>query len=182
MRQQLTSSRQNYCECGNAKMKQAKRCQACYRTNVLNSRWTAPPEERFWEKVDKNGPVPVHRLDLGACWLWTGALSSGGYGHFWDGTKVIPAFHFLTPGQGVRDHLCRTRACVNPSHIEFVTHRINLLRGVGASARNAKKSHCPQGHPYDADNTRLSGRGFRICRTCAAAYHRALRLKAKLTL
>jgi hypothetical protein len=27
-------------------------------------------EERFWEKVDKNGPVPAHRPELGPCWVW----------------------------------------------------------------------------------------------------------------
>jgi hypothetical protein len=38
---------------------------------------------------------------------------------------------------------------------------------------NAKKTHCPQGHPYDAENTAdYSGR--RACRTCVRAYHRAL--------
>lgn len=35
-------------------------------------------EERFWEKVNKNGPIPAHAPELGPCWLWTGQLSSAG--------------------------------------------------------------------------------------------------------
>src|SRR5690606_14749582 len=35
-------------------------------------------EERFWAKVDKEGPTFA---DHGNCWVWTGALRVGGYGH-----------------------------------------------------------------------------------------------------
>lgn len=35
--------------------------------------------------------------------------------------------------------------------------------------RNAKKTHCPQGHPYDDTNTR-SFRGGRYCRQCGKEY------------
>ena len=35
---------------------------------------------RFWKYVDKNGPVPVHRPELGPCWIWIGSKNRGGYG------------------------------------------------------------------------------------------------------
>lgn len=41
-------------------------------------------EERFWAKVDKNGPMPEGRPDLGPCWLWTAAKIHCPYGHAFD--------------------------------------------------------------------------------------------------
>lgn len=63
------------------------------------------------------------------------------------------------------DHLCRVPACCRPSHLDPVTHRENLLRGVGASAQNARKTHCPRSHPLDGDNLYVSN-GKRRCRIC----------------
>ena len=61
----------------------------------------------------------------------------------------------------VIDHLCRNRWCCNPDHLEAVTQRENILRGSGASARNAVKTHCPNGHEYV---TRPNGK--RRCDIC----------------
>lgn len=61
----------------------------------------------------------------------------------------------------VIDHLCRNRWCCNPDHLEPVTNSTNILRGTGASARNAAKTHCPAGHEY---YVRLDGK--RRCSTC----------------
>ncbi len=74
------------------------------------------------------------------------------------------------------DHLCRVRHCVNPSHLEPVTMRENLMRGDTAAAKNAAKESCPQGHPYSGDNLRITPKGYRVCRTCtrdAMRRHRA---------
>jgi hypothetical protein len=68
----------------------------------------------------------------------------------------------------VLDHLCRNRGCVNPWHLEPVTNIQNVMRGVSAFAINARKTECPQGHPYDDENTRIE-RGSRICQTCKLA-------------
>src|SRR5437870_1060081 len=43
---------------------------------------TRSPHDRFWEKVDKNGPAPPHRPEIGPCWLWTGWVKKNGYGGF----------------------------------------------------------------------------------------------------
>jgi hypothetical protein len=66
------------------------------------------------------------------------------------------------------DHLCRNRARVNPSHLEPVEHRENVMRGQSFSAINAQKTHCPQGQPYDEANTYADSRG-RHCRVCNRA-------------
>lgn len=91
-------------------------------------------EHRFWSKVNKDGPIPEYRPDLGPCWIWIGAIDPQGYGSF---SKPIRRAHrcsyTLVKGeipQGLElDHLCRVRRCVNPSHLEAVAHIVNVYRG-----------------------------------------------------
>ncbi len=131
--------------------------------------------DRFWTKVDKNGPVPDYRPDLGPCWLWLAGRISGGYskfvidqrqvlGHrvvYEDAVGPIPdGFHV--------DHLCRIRHCVNPDHLEPVTPYENFIRGQSPVRRNIDKTHCKQGHPYNEENTYYGPDG-RKCRPCERA-------------
>lgn len=106
------------------------------------------------------------------CWLWTRARHPLGYGLVrWNGKLLIVHRAYLielgyhVPDDMDVDHLCRVTSCANPDHLEVVTHRENLLRGVGVSALNARKTHCPQGHEYTAENTNLY-KGWRYCRIC----------------
>lgn len=108
------------------------------------------------------------------CWHWKGATDRHGYAKIkWQG-KVQYAHRVLwentrapvPPGYDL-DHLCRHRSCVNPDHLECVTHRENLMRGDTIQSRNAKKTECPRGHPYTDGNTRRNGRGSRECKICA---------------
>lgn len=71
------------------------------------------------------------------------------------------------------DHLCRNRACINPAHLEPVTHAVNMERSPFRGALgefHRSKTHCPQGHPYDEENTyvyaKKNGGSGRQCRTC----------------
>ena len=118
-------------------------------------------EERFWLMVRKGD----------GCWEWMGGKNGGGYGAF--NLSGSPRTHILahrfayqqTKGsvpEGLEcDHLCRRPSCVNPDHIELVTHQENIARG-----RQATKTHCPYGHPFDTLNTYYRQRGGRDCRKC----------------
>ena len=122
------------------------------------------------------------------CWFWTSALSRGGYGkftltlevgkqrvvtaHVWawereNGPRpVYPDGHHLAGRPLDLDHFrCDTPKCVNPEHVRPATRRENLLRGDTFQANNAAKTKCPQGHPYDEENT-IYRRGGRCCRAC----------------
>lgn len=77
------------------------------------------------------------------------------------------------------DHLCRHRGCCNPWHLEPVTGRINILRGASVSAENARKTHCPSGHPYSGSNLRVDDTGRRYCRACARERQRKYRSRKK---
>jgi hypothetical protein len=141
----------------------------------MAERTRAPVEDRFWKKIDKNGPIPEKQPDLGPCWQWTGWCSAGGYGRFWvhDRSVLVHRWaysHFISPipdGWNI-DHLCVNPGCVNPRHLDALpTIRENVLRSeLSLPAVNARKIHCPKGHPFDEANTAISG-GRRYCRTCS---------------
>jgi hypothetical protein len=140
----------------------------------------------LWPKVDKNGPIPAGRPDLGPCWIFTGRISRDGYGIF-DvhsiGVRAHMASYLISTGtlpDGLDlDHLCRVRKCVRPSHLEPVTRQINVLRGVSPVAQQVLVTHCPNGHPYDEQNTYMK-HGHRGCRVCDAARAREKRRQARV--
>lgn len=131
---------------------------------------------RFWEKVDKNGPIPEHAPRLGNCWLWTGGNNGAGYGQFWDGVRKVYAHRWVyeqengsIPEDLQCDHLCRVHPCTRPTHLELVTGQENIRRGEGPEAsrrRQLAKTHCLEGHPFDVENTYVYPSGSRECREC----------------
>lgn len=126
-------------------------------------------DERFWSKVNKTS----------TCWLWTGQSRSG-YGLFsWGSRDTLSsecahrhAYRLIKgsiPDGMVLDHLCRIPLCVNPDHLEPVTLGENVLRGIGTSAINKRKTHCVNGHEFTPENTRIGRTGHRACRACDRA-------------
>ena len=131
-----------------------------------------PLAEKFEERVER-GP---HE----ACWLWRGSFYGNGYGRLGHGPDVLLAhrvsyeLHVGPIPDGLTiDHLCRVPACVNPAHLEAVTFRENVLRGVSPPAQGARRTECPAGHPYTPDNLKTyKGCRGRMCLTCAREHQR----------
>jgi hypothetical protein len=121
--------------------------------------------DAFWKKVDRSAGPQGH-------WRWRGNHYRNGYGscafrrHSHNAHRIAYLLAgFTIPPGWVVDHLCRTRWCVNPHHLEAVPTRINVLRGVGRSAQNARKTACLRGHPLAGANLYAYPTG-RHCRAC----------------
>lgn len=131
------------------------------------------PLDRVWENFieeDKGHTTP--------CWIWQKGLDSYGYGVLSSCGKQFKAHriaweltHGLIPDGLQTDHLCRTRSCIRPDHIELVTTKENVLRGEGITAKNATKTHCAAGHEFLPENTWVH-KGERVCLTCKRTRNR----------
>lgn len=139
-------------------------------------------EQRFWAKVRKEDWE--RDPGLGPCWMWTGHINpENGYGMFMTGDRTSPGGHpeptqahivsLRLAGKDVpdgqeRDHFCRQRACVNPGHIDPVTHRENIKRGVSMVADYMEADTYRCGHPKNSEHSyyRPDGKG-QFCGTCA---------------
>lgn len=149
-----------------------------------------PVADRFWAKVDKSGD----------CWVWTSSLYRFGYGQFFlSRGKSISAHRYAYEAlvgpvpQGLElDHLCHTRdlscpggwtcphrKCVNPAHLEPVTHAENMARGRNAGRTRMGDTHCQHGHEFTPENTYRRPNGSRQCRACRAAHRRSYRTKSE---
>jgi hypothetical protein len=144
------------------------------------------------EQFRFRGAPPLARLAAhviflpNGCWGWTASLKASGYGSFWLNGKCVLAhcasYQLLVgpiPTGFELDHLCHTndpvcmggiecphRRCVNPAHLEPVTHLENVLRGESVMAARAAQTHCIHGHELTEENVYLKKNGNRECRAC----------------
>lgn len=145
-------------------------------------------DARFWSKVS-SGSDPLD------CWTWSAGVTAGGYGKFkWKGRHFPPhrvAYEMLVaeiPEGLVIDHLCRNRACVNPWHLEPVTQKVNVQRGLAGTlcvtrGDRTRSTHCQRGHELSGANLRVRTRGryrMHVCRTCKRDRERERYHAAKL--
>lgn len=104
------------------------------------------------------------------CWIVSGYGYENGYKKLHYKGKDYRAhriMYTLFTGKNINgidlDHLCRNRACANPNHLEPVDNRTNILRGIGPTAINARKTLCNRGHQFEKHYRR---NGWRFCRYC----------------
>lgn len=133
---------------------------------VARGRYPGRAGERFYRLVD---------FRPGDCWYWRGSRGEQGHGRVKILGRAYPAHvvSFVLSGgiipDGMElDHLCRTPECVNPTHVEPVTHRENVARGLAPIARQMAMETCLNGHSF----SNMTRRGRRNCRACARKYQR----------
>ncbi|WP_261526143.1 HNH endonuclease signature motif containing protein [Burkholderia multivorans] len=121
--------------------------------------------ERFH---DKCMPEPMT-----GCWIWFGAHQPTGYGQLWNGERPEQAHRISyrlycgpIPEGSEIDHRCKNPWCVNPNHLEAVTHAVNMHRSNTEMGRNARKTHCKRGHELTGNNLLIANNGSRQCRIC----------------
>lgn len=171
----------------NGKLKRG-RCHNCYQRHIY-----ALKKSGTFERL--NAPLPVMERFLdrskptsNGCRLWTGTINHfTGYGTLSVNNKAEYAHRlaytlFVGPipdGMDV-DHTCHNgdasckgeaeclhRRCVNPDHLEPVTHRTNVTRShLAPAGKNSRKTHCKHGHKFTPENTITSLSGRRACRAC----------------
>lgn len=124
--------------------------------------------EKFLRKVEKTD----------TCWIWKGSLFRLGYGRVRREDRIRSAhrvsyelFIGKIPEGLELDHTCRVRNCVNPEHLDPVTHLENMRR-----AFPVQPDQCPIGHAYDKRNTYINPKGRKVCRKCNNRQTREYRL------
>lgn len=154
--------------------------------NILTANLTDIEEHRLISKISINEET--------GCWNWIAYVDAGGYGrimfrkHQESAHRVFYAWKVapLPRGKGrdipQLDHLCNNTRCCNPDHLELVSFKENILRGNSPSAKNARKTHCKNGHrlPERFNYFKPSGQGVRVCKICAYEHdHDPKRLEAQ---
>lgn len=128
---------------------------------------------RFFSKIKIDPEVAYRGVP---CWLMPANRFQCGYAQvYWEGRQHqahrlgYEMFVERMPDGLEPDHLCRRRNCANPIHLEAVTHRVNTLRGENPCAKHARQTHCIHGHEFTPENTYVTKKGHRVCRTCRDA-------------
>lgn len=109
-----------------------------------------------------------------SCWNWIGYKDKNSYGQFRIKKGKMSSSHRFSyelfkgdiPKDLTLDHLCRNPPCANPEHLEAVTTRVNVLRGIGPASKNSIKTHCIHGHEFTPENTYITKVGKRHCIMC----------------
>lgn len=148
--------------------------------------------ERFWSKVNKNGPL-ISGMET-PCWEWVASKLSEGYGQFWteDGRQLSHRFSwklehgFIPDGMDVCHH-CDNTQCVRPEHLFLGSPADNqrdcIEKGRDAkslTARHRLATHCPYEHVYAGKNLYRSPDGRRQCRTCQRQQVKAYQARRRL--
>jgi HNH endonuclease len=132
-----------------------------------------PFEDTLWSEIAQR--LTAGSRISGSCIEYQASINEKGYGVIQVKGRRMFAHrlsyvlcHGPVPHGKELDHLCRNRACINPDHLEPVTRRENILRGIAPSAINARRTHCTRGHELTPENTYHPPcePNSRFCRAC----------------
>lgn len=136
-------------------------------------------------KVDYLSPKAIKRLfskisfdKFSGCWNWMGNLNQTGYGRIrFLGEKVLvhrlmyswiynkELSKIIRKDIPILDHICNNKRCCNPTHLRLTSHKINMLRGNGPSAKGARQTHCKKGHLLPIEKNKFGRRHCQLCNT-----------------
>lgn len=128
-------------------------------------------------------PKFLEKIALGptGCWLWLGTINREGYGLVWTDENPQCFAHrhawslsgrSLPEGMHVH-HRCRVRRCVNPDHLDLLTHAEHM------GAHKEFTTHCANGHAFTVETTYVYPNGTRDCRICRTRRRAEYRQKQK---
>ncbi len=158
---------------------------------IRNAKLTGRPAKPLIDRW----AAQVTRLGDSDCLIWMGQKEKAGYGRMCcrefgrsHGQMAHRISYMLfvgdIPAGMTVDHICRNTSCVNPNHLRLMTRSDNSDGGVCGA--NAKKTHCPHGHPFNDINTYprplKSGRIGRGCKVCKTYGHARFNLLMRLGL
>lgn len=141
--------------------------------------WSGRGKPLNWMTLEDRLLYGVESHDEGECWIWK-RNKRDGYGRLKHNGALANAHRVAyelwvgpIPEELQIDHLCRNRACINPAHLEPVTHAENMRRGAtkGGALGPPPVTHCKHGHEFTPENTGWCAgdrEGQRYCRKCAA--------------
>jgi hypothetical protein len=143
-------------------------------TVVARGPWAGKRFDTFYRRVE---------FKSGDCWYWRGFITKQGYGRVKLGDRLYYAHkvsYLVSVGDvpvGLElDHMCRTRDCVNPYHMEPIPGVTNMLEGVSPSGLNSRKTHCKRGHALNEGNTYSDPKkANRSCRVCQRLHSETFR-------
>lgn len=132
------------------------------------------------------------KISTDECWLYAGPVNWQGYGQISIGDNSVVAHRVMyenfvgkIPPKYEIDHLCRVTTCINPAHLEAVTHAENCRR---ATHPWGERTACASGHEYTPDNlyirisTRADGSKYRVrgCIKCTRIHQKRYRTRLKV--
>ena len=144
---------------------------------ILGAKWAPIPGWELTHEVSRDGAV--RRLDGGHVSIWSVPAGYVQVGLTERGRRpekrsihslVLESFVGPRPNGAVVRHLDGNPSNNAIENLQWGTPAENAEDTIRHGRhRQVAKTHCPQGHPYNAENTRVRKNGHRVCKICDRA-------------